>query len=77
MYFFKRLMFFLTLSGSLTCISIHAFNSHSQDIIVILKVIGKAIESELSLINIDDGQDDADWTQVGQSASTKVAYNCK
>ncbi len=66
MYFFKQLIFFLVLSGSFTCISIHTLDNHNQDIISILKVIGKAIESELSLVNIDDGQDDADWIQVGQ-----------
>ncbi len=72
MIFLKQLRFFLVLSGLFTCISTHTLDNHSQDVISILKVIGKAVESELAFIDIDDDQDDVDLIQVGQSLQQKL-----
>ncbi len=69
MNFLKQLLFLLVLVAPITCMSRAIPNEpifmsmmsddHKQDISSIVKVIGKALESELTFINVDDDKDDA------------------
>ena len=64
MNFSKQLLFLLVLVGPITCLPVTTpdmpfpiSDDRKQDIISIVKVIGKTVESELTSINFDDNAD--------------------
>ncbi len=73
MNFLKQLLFFLVLVCPITCMPatmpgmpFPISDDRKQDIFSILKVIGKAVESELAFINVDVNQDEIGLINIDQ-----------